>query len=189
MHVREAIRQRRAVRAFTEEPVAEGVVRELLDAAIQAPSAINLQPWAFVVVQDQYLLKKISDRAKLLLLHTELPPELRDMVASPGFNIFYDAGTLVLICAKPVELHPEWDCCFAAENLMLAAREMGLGTCVVGFAWPALAQAEIRNELDIPDEYTVVTPIIVGHPKEFPPAPPRRAPEILSWARSPVATG
>jgi nitroreductase len=161
----------------------------LLDAAVQAPSALNDQPWSFVVVQDADLLKRISDRAKLLMLHRELPPPLLEMVSSPQFNIFYNAGTLILICAKSRDPEKAWDCCFAAENLMLAAREMGLGTCFIGFAWPALEQDDIRKDLGIPDGHTAVAPVIVGYPRSFPSGPHREAPTILRWISAPVTVG
>jgi len=183
MEVREAIRVRRAVRDYVDEPLSEETVKALIDMAALAPSAVNVQPWAFVVVQEKDLLKRISDRAKVLMLHADFPEELRVMIANPAFNIFYNAGTLILICAKPEGQHPEWDCCLAGENLMLAARDMGLGTCVIGFAWPALELPEIKTELGIPSGYQPVLPIIVGKPKEFPPAHERKTPEILSWKR------
>lgn len=59
-----AIYERRAVRAYTAERLGENMIRALLDAAIQAPTALHVEPWAFVVVQDKVLLKRLSDRAK-----------------------------------------------------------------------------------------------------------------------------
>src|SRR5579859_4163872 len=129
MMIIEAIYARRAVRNYTDEQVSEPKVRELLEAAIQAPSAVNTQPWAFVVIQDKALLNEISDRSIQILRNRPLAPELKATIEQLGFNVFYNAGTLILICAKPTGAHPDWDCCFAAENLMLAARGLGLGSC------------------------------------------------------------
>ena len=67
MQLKEAIHGRRAVRDYTDQPVDKAAVTTLIEAAIQAPSAINKQPWAFVVIQDKALLKLYSDRAKALL--------------------------------------------------------------------------------------------------------------------------
>jgi nitroreductase len=64
MDPKEAIYGRRAVREFTPKPVDEEVLRQLVDAAIQAPSAVNQQPWLFTVVQDKALLARISREAK-----------------------------------------------------------------------------------------------------------------------------
>ncbi|MFI5385218.1 MAG: nitroreductase family protein [Fimbriimonadales bacterium] len=187
MEVREAIRERRAVRDYTDQPVSEEAIRELIEAATLAPSAVNGQPWAFAVVQDRDVLKRISDRSKLLLLHGDFSPQLQKTLSSPDFNIFYNAGTLIVICAKPDGEHPEWDCCLAGQNLLLAAREMGLGTCVIGLAWPALGLSEVKRDLEIPDDYEAVLPVIVGHPKDFPPGHGQKQPEILSWITAPVA--
>jgi nitroreductase len=187
----DAIYGRRATRAFTTAPVTESAVRELLRAATHAPTAIHLEPWAFVVVQDRALLKRISDRAKTLAAgissdgHRELPRTASSrapaMLADPAFNIFYDAGTLIVICGKQMGAFVTADCWLAAENLMLAATALGLATCPIGFAVAALADPEVKAELRIPADVTAVAPIIVGVPASVPPATTRRDPTILSW--------
>lgn len=183
--VMDAIYERRAVRAYTGRAVDADTIHRLIDAAIRAPSAVNQQPWAFVVVQDPALLKRISDRAKKLSL-AHLKPgtplwEHRAMLESQSFNVFYDAGTLIAICAAPGAWPPNEDCCLAAQNLMLAAHGLGLATCPIGFAREALNEPEMKRELGIPADHSVVLPIIVGHAREHPEATPRRAPHILSW--------
>jgi nitroreductase len=103
MDLMEAIYRRRSVRAYTGEPLTEDVVRELLDAAIQAPSAMNAQPWAFIIVQDRALLRSLSDRAKrhLLCAYAGDPrmDRYRDVLSDPQFDIFYGAPALIVICA------------------------------------------------------------------------------------------
>lgn len=68
MGVMDAIYDRRAVRAYTERKVEAEVIQRLIDAAVHAPSAVNEQPWSFVVIQDRALPRRISDRAKVLSL-------------------------------------------------------------------------------------------------------------------------
>lgn len=68
MDVKEAILGRRAVRAYTREPVREDTLHRLIDAAVCAPSAVNEQPWTFAVVRDQGLLNRVSDAAKSHML-------------------------------------------------------------------------------------------------------------------------
>ena len=185
MELIDAIYNRRAVRDYTEQSVPKLSVLELIDAATQAPSAINSQPWAFVVVQDRDRLKEYSDRAKACLLKTIEPTSSlfahRDMLTDPNFNIFYNAGTLVIICAKPDGLNPAEDCCLAAQNFMLAAHAIGLGTCPIGFARPWLNLPEAKKELGIPANYTPVFPIIVGFPTGQTAPPERKEPEIVTW--------
>ena len=184
--VMEAIYARRAVRAYTARLVEEDKVRALIDAAIQAPSAVNQQPWAFVVIQNTALLQRISERAKQLTL-AHLQPgtalfEHRSMLENPAFNVFYDASTLIVVCAGPAGSWPaNEDCCLAAQNLMLAAHGLGLGTCPIGFAREALNEPQAKLELGIPADHSVVLPILVGYPRERPAPTARDAPRILGW--------
>ena len=181
MKATEAIYARRSVREFTPDIVPESTIRQLIEAAIQAPSAVNTQPWAFVVVQDPDLLAEISKRAIDIIKERMFPEKLGGELGEPGWNIFYNASTLVVVCSRPEGEHPDWDCCLAAENLLLAARDRGVGACTIGSAWPALSEPDIKNRLGIPENYQPIIPIIIGFPKEFPPAPARNPAEILSW--------
>ena len=70
MDLREAIYTRRATREFTAEPVDERTIRKLIDAAVQAPSAVNQQPWSFCVVRDKAVLARISQDAKAYMLRS-----------------------------------------------------------------------------------------------------------------------
>ena len=100
MDIKEAIYTRRAVREYTSEPVDETTLRSLIDAAIQAPSAVNQQPWSFCVVRDQALLTRISDEAKAHMLRTSpmaLTPHFHDRLIDANFHIFYHAPALILI--------------------------------------------------------------------------------------------
>src|SRR5581483_8927644 len=109
----DAIYHRRAVRAYRPDPVDDATIQRLLDAAVHAPTAMHEEPWSFVVVQDRATLAHISDRAKALMVgeataHRELlrapgaTPVGRHlaMLTDPSFNIFYNAGTLVVVCGK-----------------------------------------------------------------------------------------
>ncbi len=195
--VLQAIHQRRAVRAYRPEPLAEVTIRTLLEAAVQAPTAMHLEPWAFVVIQDRRLLKRYSDQAKVLLTQeahahrgllrapgaSSSEEHLASMLADPDFNIFYDAGTLILVCARPMGSFVTADCWLAAENLMLAACALELGTCCIGLAVPLFNAPDVKRELGIPADVTAVAPIIVGVPAGPTPAVPRKPPEILHWTR------
>ena len=100
-----AIRSRRAIRSFTPERLGREIVEELIDAAVQAPTAVHREPWAFAVIQDKERLRQYSDRAKESLLgqrratsfFQQEEPRALAVLSDPAFNIFYDAGTLVVI--------------------------------------------------------------------------------------------
>jgi nitroreductase len=183
--VMDAIYERRAVRDYTARKVEKGTVQALIDAAIQAPSAVNQQPWAFVVIQDAGLLQHLSERGKQLSL-AELKPDTplwdhRAMLEDPAFSIFYCGGTLIVVCAAPGLWPTNEDCCLAAQNLMLAAHGLGLGTCPIGLAREALNEPETKRALGIPADHSAVLPILVGYPRQRPARTPRRRADILAW--------
>ena len=185
MELLQAIYGRRAVRNFSEATVAPGVVRDLLRAAVQAPSALNLQPWAFAVFHGRERLRRYSEQAKAHLLATtdaSFGPDPRiDQYLTPSVNIFHGADTLVLVCARPSRFWPTEDCFLAAQNLMLAAHGLGLGSCPVGFARSWFDLPEIKARLDLPSHYAAVLPVVLGYAAAEQPAPPRDEPEIVSW--------
>ncbi|MGZ7066624.1 MAG: nitroreductase, partial [Candidatus Aminicenantales bacterium] len=138
MELKEAIYTRRSIRAYLPKPIDRTLVQQLIDAAVQAPCAMNIQPWTFAVIQDPAILADLSSRTKthLLGLMDQMPPlaEYREALMDPKYSVFYGAPVLVLICSKPNSgPAAETDCALAAENLMLAARGLGLGTCWMGF--------------------------------------------------------
>lgn len=185
MDLLHAIYHRRSVREYTDVPVHPAMIEDLIKAAIQAPSAINQQPWAFAVIRGRERLERYSERAKAHLL-TTLPQLLElhqraEALDSTTHNIFHHATTLVAICATPAPYHPEEDCLLAAQNFMLAAYGMGMGTCTIGFVRPWLNLPEIKAELGIAPDCSVVMPLVVGWPAAVPPAPPRHEPDIVCW--------
>ena len=185
MGVMDAIRNRHAVRSYTDKPVDKASIRILLEAAVRAPTAVHEEPWAFAVIQDRAFLQRLSEKAKdsmgELAGSLHVPGRLPSSHFTPPENIFYNAGTLIVIYGKPLSPFVVADCWLAAENLMLAACAMGLGTCVIGLAVPALNTLEWKAELKVPADMTVYALIIVGAPSGETPSTSRKEPEILVW--------
>ncbi len=182
IEVLNAIYQRRAIRRYTGEPVERETIEKLIDAAVAAPSAMNVQPWAFAVIEGAERLKAYSALARehLVTLPGEIAEHARRLLGS-GVNIFHGAPALIVLCATSAGSQAAEDCCLAAENLMLAAFAEGLGTCPIGFARPWLALDETRRELGIPQEWTPVFAVVVGFPDESPESHGRSAPQIV-WS-------
>jgi nitroreductase len=182
MDVIEAIYQRRSVRAFTNERVPDEFVDDLVSAAVQAPSAMNLQPWTFAIIAGRAALQLYSERAKRHLLETMQSDsplfQYRDQLSNPAFDIFYGAPLLIVIAATSDMPQSAEDCCLAAQNLMLAAQGMGLGTCCIGFARPWLNLATTKAELGIPPTNAPIISIVVGHPKSAAASVSRKRPEV-----------
>lgn len=185
MGLMEAIFHRRAVRRYSDRELDADTVQQLLTAAVQAPSALNLQPWVFAVFHGRLLLRDYSERAKRHLVATYPTRfELNSRSAlyeDPGYDLFHGADTLVVIYAAAGQLHPNEDCCLAAENLMLAAYALGLGTCPIGFARPWLDLPETKRELGVPEHYRAVFPVVVGYPAGPVEPTSRDAPNVVSW--------
>ncbi|MGX8013512.1 nitroreductase family protein [Mesorhizobium sp. ORM8.1] len=183
MGMMEALRTRRAVRSYTDEPIDNYLIRELVEAATLAPSAMNLQPWAFVVVNGSARLQGLSDEAKRYTIDN-LPKgsPLAGHLADKEFKIFHDAPALIIICAKNEERQSDEDCCLAGQNLMLAAHARGLGTCWIGLSRPWLTETSVKKELGIPPALKPVAPIVVGRAQRLPTATPRNEPLII-WGR------
>lgn len=185
-----AIYERRAVRAYTDQPVARDDVERLLDAAIHAPSAVNSQPWAFVVIQEPGLLARYAEEGRTLLQNEPPAVELahsgpteierfRQMAAGEDFKLFHGAPTLIVIYATSIHGVP--DCFLAAENLMLAARAIGLATCPIGLASPLFSQAHVKTELQVPADWHVALPIAVGWPVGETAPIPRHPAKVVAW--------
>lgn len=190
----DVIYSRRSVRAYTPEQVAQSTVDGLIDAAVQAPAAIGSPALSFVVVQNPRRLQRLSELSKTILcqraqteperfvrLKFDVGDELFARLSDPEFDILHGAGTLVVICARGTEWWETASCWMAAENLMLAASALGLGTCCIGAAVDALNTAEMRLELAIPPNLTAVAPIVIGVPAQ--PAGPieRRPADVIAW--------
>src|SRR3954467_7497537 len=182
MNLLQAIRGRRAVRDFTAQPVSQDDLRQLVSAASWAPSAMNEQPWYFTVITDRLLLDQISDRAKSWQLANgqHQSGHFQDLFADPGFHLFYHAPALVVISVPAAGQWATEACAVAAQNMMLAAVELGLGSCWVGFAQGWLASAEGRDLLNLGSDKIVVAPLAIGHPRVVPPLMPRKA-VAMSW--------
>lgn len=179
---------RRSIRDYRPEDVPDHVIRELIKAGTYAPSAVNKQPWRFVVIKDQELMKKLSNRAKELWMEQDVSASnpdiirLANMIARPDFNIFYNAPLLIMIFAHPDAFSPQIDCALAAENMMLAARSLGIGSCWIGLAAVLGQVREIMNELGVPADCKLMGCLIFGYPSQLDlKAPGREENVILKW--------
>jgi nitroreductase len=185
MDLKEAIYHRRSVRRYSEREVGKALITELLDAAVQAPSALNQQPWAFAMFHGRQRLRNYSERIKNHLI-TTLPPIFEvvprtQLYEDPAYDIFHGASDLVVIYAEHGRLQPAEDCCLAAQNFMLAAHATGLATCPIGFARSWFNLPNIKDELGISNRYESVFPMALGYALGETPPVPRKAPELVCW--------
>ncbi len=181
------IYQRRSVRNFTDKEIPDEMIKELIRAGTYAPTAVNMQPWRFVVVKNRQLIAEYDERAKkaFIAMHkdTKIPVligYLRNM-SKPEMHLFYGAPVLILIFTSP-DVVSEYDCALAAENMMLAARSFGIGSCWIGLAIGLGNDAEFLKEIGVPEGHKLIAPLIFGYPaKGSLKAPARNADVILKW--------
>lgn len=185
--VMDAIYNRHATRNFLPEKVDTDVIKQLIDAAIHAPSALHEESRGFVIIQNKKLLDRISESAKQILLNesddkkdTQLQ-HIVEVTKQKDFNIFYNAHTLIVIYSTFKGPFVSADCWLAAQNLMLAALPFGLQSCVIGFSVAALNLPEWKQELGIPEKMTAVAPIIIGKPSGKTLPSIHEEPLILKW--------
>jgi nitroreductase len=159
----EAIKERRSVRAYTDEAVSDEDVERLIEAARWAPSAGNIQPWAFVVVKDVETKRKLYDAALNQTLIQQAPVVIvvcADLIrSSRGYG------------SRGVHLYSIQDTAAAIQNILLAAHELGLATCWVG----AFHEDEVAEAVKAPRHLRPVAMVAVGYPAERPAAPQKRS--------------
>ena len=151
MEVLEAIKTRRSVRRYKPEPIPEDDLKKIVEAARQAPSAGNRQPWRFVVVRDPETKEKLGEIAR-------------------GQTWISDAGAIVAALAmdkKSPEVYERWaerDVMTAVEHIVLASWSLGYGTCWIG----AFYEDQVKELLGIPEEMTVIVLLPIGVPAHSP---------------------
>jgi nitroreductase len=162
MQAIEALKTRRSIRAYTAQPVKREVIEEIIDCARLAPTAMNDQPWDFVVITDKKALAGI-------------PP----MLGHAGF--IANAAFAVLVLARETSCAVE-DCCAATENLLIAAAAHGLGSCWVAGAPQAYAPV-VAKAFGAPQDRKLIAIVSFGYPAETPVIEKRALVEVLHWER------
>jgi len=188
MEALEAIMTRRSVRKFGTKQIPDAVLETILKAGTYAPSALALQPWAFVVIQDRQFLQKVSDYCKPVMISLMkdaldgMSDAFRQLLESPGFSIYYNAPTVIMVVGKSSSRFREIDCSLAAENMILAAHALGIGSCWIGSAEVAFGNPELMAGFRIPEGYSPVGTIVFGYPEEKPDAHDKH-PANVTWVR------
>ena len=160
METREAIRTRRSIRRFEDRPVPLDLIREMLEAAVRAPSGGNRQPWRFVVV---------TDRAKI----AEFDPIAHQPCVEAAPAVLVARADPHDTWSRYDENDPCWllDTCAAIQNMLLRAHDLGLGAVWVF----TFSKRAVRRLVGIPKHWQIVSIVPFGYPAEDP-APSARRP-------------
>ena len=150
----DAILSRRSIRKFTIQPVPDQLIKELLEAAMSAPSAGNEQPWHFIVINDRQILDAI--------------PKYH-----PASQMVKEASVAILVCCDlQLDKHNGlWvqDCAAATENLLIAVQAKGLGAVWLGVYPREERVTGLRKLLGIPKHVIPFSLIPIGYPAEHKP--------------------
>lgn len=201
MEFSDVIQERRSIRRYKEEGVAEETLRKIMEAARLAPSSSNIQSWKFVIVTSKETKKKLKDAARgqkfveeapvviaccidleafkeqskqtiKLLLKGALRPSLEMILRTVGVE-----GSSKLDAERQM-VNAMINVSIASEHIVLAARDLGLGTCWIR----AFEEEEVEEILALPEHLKVLALLTLGHPKESPsPRPRKTLEEITIW--------
>lgn len=162
METIECIKNRRSVRKFKKKNIEKEKLIKILESAINAPSSGNLQNWEFIVIRN--------DETKKLLAKAAL-----------NQNFIAEANVVIVACSndekisfygrRGKELYAIQNVSAAIQNILLAANDLGIGSCWIG----AFNEKEIKKILEIPENVRPLAIIPLGYPAEIPEKPPRRA--------------
>ena len=182
-----AIEQRRSIRAYTGQPIEKDVLEKLLGLAVKAPTGSGMEPWGFVILQDQKEIDTLSERIKQKILN-DLPryPEFaqyESWLRNERYHIFNHAGTIIVIYGDDRSAWHVYDCTLAAGNIMLAAESEGIGCCWIGFANVLLDDEDFKKEHHVPESFHLVSTLSMGYAAVSVPPCRRKPPLIFSMTR------
>ena len=160
------ILNRRSIRKYTDQPIPEIIVKAMINSGMHAPTARNLQPWHFIVVNDRNMLDKLS-------------------VVHPYAKMLKQATLAILVCGdrnlQEMDGYIIQDCSAATQNILLAAHAHGLGAVWLGMYPREQRMEDISKLLGIPDHILPVSLISIGYPDEHKEAPDRYNTEKIHW--------
>ncbi len=172
METLECIKTRRSIRSYRSDPVSNDAIKKILEAAIHAPSSGNVQDWEFVIVTDPDIKKNLYE-------------------ASYNQEFVLQAPMIIVVCSdlrrvenaygmRGVELYSIQNTAAAIQNLMLAAWDLGIGSCWIG----AFNESKVKNILGLPEYVRPMALITLGYPAETPQKPNRwNLERFIHWER------
>lgn len=188
------IQDRRSIRNFTDEPVSDQDLDMLMEAARQAPSGENAQPWRFIIVKDEgmrkkmgaiagggssrrftaeFVTQKMQKRFESLQDEEKKQKAFQKLTSGQVSAFMAEAPVNIVVCGKKDVWDTPYDTSAAIENILLMVTALGLGAC-----WVIAPCIDIRDEerikalLDIPEGFKAVSILSVGHPaREHRPRP------------------
>lgn len=185
------MRTRRAVRSYSSRAPTKEQIETVIDAAIRAPSDLNRQPWSFLVIRGAERLDELEEEVRaswfgtshrgVAIAHdSEVSASIRALIDS-GFAMFHGASTAIVLMAPEGDEMALIDTSLAAQNLMLAAHDIGLATCPVALTHPYFEHPDTKAELAVPQGLRVVLAMVIGTPAAASTSGPARKEPTVYW--------
>jgi nitroreductase len=181
------IYERRAVRKYKSTPVSRELIEQILDAGRMAPSAINRQPWKFYILSKEKDIQEFSKAISGVAAKVMLKKGLKTIIktAKDGFHlahgfdffnrkdpVFHSAPVVIFITSAKDNEWAQLDIGMCAQNMMLAAKSLGLDTCPFGFG-KFIEETKLYSKLNVPESEQVNLSIVFGYGDETPELHPR----------------
>lgn len=185
MDLHTAISERRSVRLYENRPIPQEILDRILEAALMAPSAVNLQPWYFVVIQSESAMDKL--KTVMATASSKILPNLERRFPNHPEVVqdtcrFIDGLGGAPTCILAFQLRPDYDkgestiiqsVSAAIENMLLSAWDQGIGSCWLTAPLEAGVDQALK-EVFAPEKGDLVALITFGYPTKVPRAPKRR---------------
>ncbi len=191
------IQDRRSIRNYTDEPVSDEDLDMILEAARQAPSGENAQPWRFIIVKDadtrkklgalagggsgrrftaEFVTKKMHERFESLEDEEKKKAAFEKLTSGQVSAFLADAPVNIVVCGKKDVWDMPYDTSAAIENMLLMVTALGLGACwVIAPCIDIRDEERIKDLLGLPEGFKAVSIVAVGHPARSPRQRPRLA--------------
>lgn len=146
----ELIKIRRSVREFTDEKISDDDIKKIIEAGISAPSAMNQQPWEFIVINDKEILNKLSEKLSVL---------------------YAKSSVSIILCMRknnlksPTRVAQDMSACM--QNMMLEATHLNIGSCWIGTYPDPNRMLPLSTILQIPSDIEPFCGLVLGHPKDL----------------------
>ncbi|HOK64836.1 MAG TPA: nitroreductase family protein [Bacillota bacterium] len=181
----EIIKRRRCVRKYKPDQIPDSALNEIMECALLAPNAMNQQKWHFTVIQDEEILKKITEVSRENLLKSG-SERMVQRASDPDYSPFFNAPTVIIISADSQARFVQLDCALAAENILLAAESLDIASCIMTspeMIFKSEKGRELMKELKIPEGYEHVCTVTLGYRDGDRPEPKPRNKGVITYLK------
>ncbi len=158
----DVITTRHSCRKFQDKQVLDDDIIKIINCGLSAPSAMNKQPWFFVVIKDKRVINNLKNLAIKAFANSD-DTRRKYLAKQLNYDPFYNPSVMILICNKKDLPFSKNDCCFAVQNMSIMAESLGLSTCIIQDICWAIDESN-KCQFKIPNEYEIYLALSIGYP-------------------------